>query len=205
MAIQSYALSNRGFSRVLAPLYAYLRGTGAGVNGSIPAVTGLSVVDGGASTFRHTKLNFANVAFAMQDQPGVVAYRGLKVYDFPEGSIKIFGATANLVLTKSSTGIIATWAGLFSMGSVVASNNATLTATEADVIPSTITPAAVAGVSSAKGRNAADIVPFDGTATALDLYLNFLVNDSDHDVTTTPANIIVNGSIHLHWVNLGDY
>jgi hypothetical protein len=205
MATQSYALSNRGFSRVLAPLYSYLRGTGAGVNGSIPAVTGLSVVDGGASKFRHTKLNFANVAFAMQDNPGVIAYRGLKVYNFPEGSIKIFGVTANLVLTKSSTGIIATWAGAFSLGSVVANNSATLTGTEADMLPSTVTPAAVAGVAAAKGRNAADIVPFDGTAAAIGAYLNFIVNDTDHDVTTTPANIIVNGSIHLHWVNLGDY
>jgi hypothetical protein len=173
--------------------------------GAIPAITGLSVSEEGVGPAKRTVLSFTNVAFALIDQAATVAYKGLKVYDFPEGSILIDGAVANLALTKSSAGVNADWDGDFSVGSVTASNNATLTGTEQDIIPSTATPQAVAGATTAKGRNAAAIAPFDGTGTALDLYLNFLVDDADQDVTTTPCNLIVNGTLTIHWRNLGDY
>jgi hypothetical protein len=62
---------------------------------------------------------------------------------------------------------------------------------------------AVAGATTAKGVSTA-AATLDGTDTAVDLFLNFLVDDTDHDVTTTPANLIVSGTITLHWINLGD-
>lgn len=198
------AVPAKGFSKALRPLYKWL--SGGNTNGSIPVIAGLTVTNEGAGEYRRTVLKFTNVAIPMIDQAGVIAYKGTKVYDLPEGAILFLGASANLALTKSSTGIIATWNGDFSLGSVIASNNATLTSTEADLIPSTSTPAAVAGVSSAKGLSttteAAKV--FNGSVTATDVYLNFLVDDTDHDVTTTPANLILNGTVTLSWVNLGD-
>lgn len=192
------ALSRRGFPRALKPLYDFLDGmnAGASANGAVATEYGGAV--------NKTVLTFKDVAFALADAAGVVAYVGKKVYDFPDGSIVILGATANLALTKSAAGVNLDWDGDFSLGSVTASNNATLTATEADIIPSTATPTAVAGATTAKGRSAA-IAIFDGTTTALDLYLNFLVDDVDHDVTTTPTNLIVNGSVTVLWTNAGDY
>jgi hypothetical protein len=35
------------------------------------------------------------------------------------------------------------------------------------------------------------------------VYLNILVDDADHDVTSTACNIIANGTITLVWENYG--
>ena len=93
---------------------------------------------------------------------------------------------------------------------MTAANDATLTGTEANVIPSPTMPQAVAGVttadcqsSSAAAGTAAAIL--DGTTTAADLFLNFVVDDTDHDVTGTPCNLIVNGTIDVVYILLGDY
>jgi hypothetical protein len=156
-----------------------------------------------AVALNRTVLNFGGDAFALTDVAGVVAYVGKKIYDFPEGQIMIAGAVADLKLGKSSTGVNATFNGDFSLGTATASNNATLSSTEADVIPSTATPAAVAGVTTAKGLSTANIV-LDGTAAAKSLYLNFLVDDADQDVTTTPCNLLVTGTVTVLWSKVGD-
>lgn len=173
-----------------------------GEQGGTPNGTGVTVSASQAG-YTKTVLSFENVAIAMADAAGVVAYGGLKVFDFPEGLIHILGATANLDLTKSSAGIIATWDGDFGVGTVTASNNATLASTEQNVIPTTATPQAVAGVTTADGVSTGSVL-LDGTTTPVDLFLNFLVDDADHDVTTTPADIIVNGTLTFIWAHLGD-
>lgn len=176
---------------------------GQNIAGGVPAVTGLAAQEIG-NTIKRTTFNFTNVTFALTDVAGVVAYSGKKIYDFPEGNIVVLGAVADIALTKSSTGVNATWNGDFSVGTVTASNNSTLTSTEANIIPSTATPAGVAGVSSARGKHTA-VAVVDGTGTAVDLYLNFLVDDADQDVTTTACNLICNGTITLTWMNAGDH
>lgn len=139
------------------------------------------------------------------DEAGVVAFGSKKFFDLPEGIIEIEGASCNLVITKSSAGVIATFDGDFGIGTVAANNNAALATTEQNIIPTTPTPQAVAGVSSAKGQQGATVVQLDGTVTAPDLYLNVLVDDADHDVTATPCNLIFNGTIKLTYQNVGDY
>lgn len=200
-------IPRKGWNPSLKRVFDYLDfRTPAGVTklGSLPSVTGLTLEEGGAHAFRESIFNFDDVAFALTDAAGVVAYTGKKIYDFPAGNILIFGATANLALTKSSAGVNADWDGDFALGTVTASNNATLSSTEQNIIPTTATPQASAGATTAKGINAAAIAPLDGTQTAIDLYLNFLVDDADHDVTTTPCNLIVNGTVRVLWANLGD-
>jgi hypothetical protein len=39
----------------------------------------------------------------------------------------------------------------------------------------------------------------------VDVFLNILVDDADHDITGTAANIEATGTITLYWINLGDY
>lgn len=151
-----------------------------------------------------TVLTFVNTPLPLIDTAATVARCALKVFDFPEGSIYIFGATANLVLTKSAAGVNADWDGDFGLGSAAAAADATLTGTEQNIIPSTPTPQAVAGATTAKGRSTAAVI-LDGTTTAIDVYLNVLVDDADQDVTTTPTNLIANGTITLLWANMGDY
>lgn len=165
---------------------------------------GTGVTTDTSEGFTKTVLTFKNTPLPLIDAAGVVAHCGLKIFDFPAGSIAIQGATTNIVLTKSAAGVNATWNGDFALGSVVAAADATLTSTEANVIPSTATPPAVAGVSSAKGRSTAQVV-LDGTTTAIDLYFNILVDDADQDVTTTPTNLIANGKVTIIWANMGDY
>jgi hypothetical protein len=194
-------IPRNGFGKALRAFYDWLE-LGAG---TVPAVAGLTVTEEGVGPFKKSVINFSNVALALTDNPGVIAYGGMKIYDFPEGSVWIMGAVANLVLTKSSAGVNADWDGDFGVGTATAGNDAALAAGEQSIIPTTATPQAVAGATTAKGRNSSVLGPLDGSATAIDLYVNFLVDDVDHNVAGTPCNLILNGTITVHWANLGDY
>lgn len=149
-----------------------------------------------------TVLTLSALAVAMADTAGIVAFGSKKLLDFPAGYIGIESVVANLAVTKSSAGVIATFDGDFSLGTVAAAGDATLTATEADIMASVATPQAVAGVTTARGSKltATDL---DGTVTPVDLYLNVLVDDTDHDVTTTPCNLLFTGTITVTWRNKG--
>lgn len=164
---------------------------------------GVSAQTIGNGVVNKTVLTLENTAIPLVDEAGVVAYGGLKVFDLPEGLVQILGAVADLAVTKSSAGVNNDFDGDFAVGTVTASNNNTLSATEANIIASTATPQAAAGATTAKGVSTA-VLTLDGTATAVDVYLNALVDDADHDVTTTPASLIVNGTITLSWIHLGD-
>ena len=200
-----------GFDRALKRLYDVIDGVlnpandGDSFIGAIPSVTGLTVTEDGFGPLRRTVLNFTNVAFALTDNAGVVAYSGKKVYDFPAGLTLVHGAVLDIVVTKSSAGVDLDWAGFVGVGTVTASNNATLSSTEQDIIPTTATTAA-AGSSTMKANNAAAIAPIvAGLGTDNDLFVNFLVDDGDQDVTSTPCNLIVNGTLVVTWVNLGNH
>lgn len=165
--------------------------------------TGVVAEEGGSGIVNRTVLRFTNTPIPLLDAAGVVAYGGLRVYDMPEGNILILGATTDIALTKSSAGVIDAFDGDVGVGTVTASNNATLSLTEQNIIPTTATPQAVAGATTADAVSTASVM-LDGTATPVDVFLNFLVDDADHDVTTTPCNLIVNGTLTLVWAYLGD-
>lgn len=167
------------------------------------AAAGVGVSANSQPGTQKTVLTFKNAPLALIDTAGVVARCALKVLDFPEGLIQVFGAVVNLTLVRGANGVNADFDGDVSLGSVAAAGDATLTGTEANVVPSTPTPQAVAGATTAKAQSTAGVL-LDGTATAVDLYLNVLVDDVDQDVTTTPTSLIANGTITVLWANLGD-
>ncbi len=171
------------------------------------AGSGVTVEEFGDGANHKTRFTFTDAAIALTDEAGVVAYGGLKIYDFLAGFILMLGAVANLTITKSSAGVNADWDGDFGLGTATASNNNTLSSTEQNVIPTTATPQAVAGATTAQGAstNTEAAKVLDGHTTPIDLYLNFLVDDADHNVNGTPCNLIVNGTIEVSWINLGDY
>lgn len=171
-----------------------------------PNGTGVSAKQYGGQAVQKTVISLVNAAVVLADNAGVVAYGSLKVYDMPEGLFLFLGAVADLALTKSSTGVNADWDGDVSLGTVAANNGATLATTEQNLIPTTSTPQAVSGVTTGdcKSTSTESGVIFDGTGTAVDVYLNLLVDDADHDVTGTACNLIVNGTITILWANLGD-
>lgn len=175
-----------------------LRGIGA------VAGTGVSVKESVFDAYHVTRFTFVNAAVVLADNAGVVAYGGLKIYDFPQGNILVLGAVADVDLTKSSAGVNTNWDGDMGVGSVTATSDATLASTEQNIIPTTSTPQASSGATTANGVSTA-VAFLDGTSTAADLYFNLLVDDADHDVTGTACNLILNGTMTVAWLNLGDF
>lgn len=170
------------------------------------AGSGVVATEYGDGANHKTVLTLTNTPISLTDEAGVVAFGGLKVYDFPDGLINFKGAVADLAVTKSSAGVNDDWDGDFGLGTVTASNNNSLSSTEQNLIPTTATPQAASGATTAKGKSTdteANKV-LDGTTTPIDVYLNALVDDADHDVTSTPCNLIFNGTITFHWENIGD-
>jgi len=169
------------------------------------AGTGAAAVEYGDATVHQTVITFTDTPITLADEAGVIAYGGLKVYDLPEGAILINGAVADINLTKSSAGVNDNWDGDISIGTATAANDADLTSTEADIVAKTATPQAAAGATTGDMVTAtAQMAIFDGTAAAKDVFVNVLVDDADHDVNGTACNIILNGTITITWVNLGD-
>jgi hypothetical protein len=182
-----------------------LEGLGDPVAGAA-AGTGVTAADPLVGQVQQVVLTLEDAAVPLADNAGVVAYGSLKVFDFPAGNIMFLGAVADLDLTKSSAGVNATWDGDIALGTTAADNTAALATTEQNLCPTTATPQAVAGVTTGdmKSTSTEAAKVHDGTATPVDAYLNILVDDADHDVTGTACNIIVNGTIKLTFINLGD-
>lgn len=173
-----------------------------GAQGGTPAGAGVTV-EASQAGYTKTVLRFEDTPITLADEAGVVAYGSKKVFDFPAGLVLIASAVADLAVTKSSAGVNADWDGDFGVGSAAAGNNNALAGTEQNIIPTTATPQAVAGATTAKGISTGGL-QLDGTGTAADVYLNFLVDDADQNVTGTPCNLIVNGTLTLVWALAGD-
>jgi len=174
--------------------------------GSEQSTAGLSYTHYGNGIINKTVITFDDHAIALADEAGVVDYGGSKVFEFPAGAILMLGATSDVDLTKSSAGVNADWDGDMGVGTVTASNNATLATTEQNIIPTTATPQASGGATTANAQSTStENEVIDGTSTNVPVYFNLLVDDADHDVTTTACNLILNGTLTLIWANLGDY
>jgi hypothetical protein len=168
--------------------------------GAAAAGSGVTVVE--SLGVVRAVLTLVDTPVVMADNAGVVAYGSLKVLDLPASAVLFLGAVADLALTKSSAGVNATWDGDIGLGSVAANNGNALATTEQDFIPTTPTPQAVSGVTTGDMQSTSTEVA-KVFASGTDVYLNILVDDADHDVTGTPCNIIVNGTITFSYVKLG--
>ena len=174
--------------------------------GDVPATTGLSVVESGSQVAHKTEITLTDLTVSLTDNADTVAYLGAQIYDFPEGAVMFMGSMADITVTLSAAGVDADWAGDFSLGTATADNGAALATTEQDLLPTTATAAATSSVGTFTGQSTvANIVVFDGTSTAKDVFLNVLVDDADQDVTTTATDMIFNGTVSFTWVNLGTY
>lgn len=173
-----------------------------GISGDTSVAKGTGVSAGVSPGTVQQTITFKNTPVPLVDHASTVAFGNVKFWTFEKGQINIIGCVANLALTKSSAGVNADWDGDFGVGSVAADNSASLSSTEQNVIATTSTPQAVAGATSAKGKLTTAAL-IDGSVTAVDLYLNLLVDDADQDVTSTPCNLIVNGTVTLTYINNG--
>lgn len=123
------------------------------------------------------------------------------LFTMPEGLVVIQGAVTNLTIARVGTSITTTASVVSSLGTVaVANTDATLTSTEANIIPST-SGTLTAGAGTVKGQSTATTT-LDGTDTPVPVYLNFAMPDSSHG--TSADALLVNGTITIVYSVIGD-
>lgn len=162
----------------------------------------VSVVELGDGAVHKTVFTLTALSVTMTDAGAAGCHGSHKIYDFPEGVIQVLGCSYNLTTLAGSGGIGDTAALVGALGTTAtATDNATLTTTEANLIASTTgTLTAGAGVLQSHGSLVA--TAFDGHTTPVDAYLNLAVPDAGSSASDT---VTVSGTITITWVNLGDY
>ncbi len=165
------------------------------------AAAGTGVVASELSPILHqTVLTITDLAITMTDATTAGCHGSQKIYDFPAGLIAVLGVVSDLQVAAGAGGIGDTAAVVGSIGSAaVGTDNATLTSTEADLMPSTAATL-TAGAGNCDGQSTAMAI-LDGTATAADAYLNLAVPDAGSSANDT---LTVNGTVTITWANLGD-
>jgi len=162
----------------------------------------VSAVEYNEGFVHKTVLTLTATPVTITDDAGVAQYGGTaKLYDLPEGAISFLGCVVDGDLTLGVTGtIIATYDGDTALGSITATTGATLTGTEADIMASVPIATAIADVSAVAAVSAAATV-VDGTATASDVFLNFVIDD---DASHTSGTGTFTGTVTMLWTNTGD-
>ena len=176
--------------------------------GSTPNAN-IKVYNYGAGPVYQTRLECTNVTITISDDAGVAQYGGVQVYDFPQGMVVTFGAQVNGTFTGGVTGtIIDNFDGDVALGTVTATTGATLTSTEANIMQSVAISAGasdklapVDAVSVATALTESGARWLDGTATAIDMFLNFVIDD---DATHEAGTASFTGTIVFLWAMLGD-
>lgn len=147
-----------------------------------------------------TTLTVSGLSVTMTDATTNGCHGTATLFTFPAGNIVILGAVTDLALVAGSGGISDTAAVVASVGSAaVGTNNATLTGTEADIVPSTAATLS-SGAGTAKGESTAPVT-LDGTSSAATARLNLAVPDADSSASDT---LSVTGTVKITWINLGD-
>lgn len=157
----------------------------------------------GNSTVHQTILTLASTPVTVGNTTGA-SFGGVKLYDFPAGRILVLGVTASLGFVWTGEDIAADGSGDWSLGSTITSD-ATLDGTDVNMLPSTaMTDPAVLGVAAATASALAASAQFDGTATAIDLNLNVIIDNAD--VADAASDVVLtSGTVTVTWINLGDY
>jgi len=166
------------------------------VNGSVvSAVETYGIVN-------KTVLTLSDVPIAVTDLTGSTnSCGGTKIYDFPAGQIYVLGFMVENFTFKTNATIDNAHGGDFAFGTTVGAGP-DLTSTEIDMTDAKVSIDTITNVVDAV--SAFDSVAesyWDGTATAVDLYVNVLLDGDDIDATTTNN---VDATVKIHWINLGD-
>lgn len=178
------------------------------------AVAGSGVVaqELGDGIHHKTVLTLTNVPVPIVSVTTGNGVGGVKVYDFPEGFIKVDGCVASLSVAvdvaEQDNFTDGTPEGDIGIGTVIPANADAFgtDATDDDLgAAEEILMAAFAQAGLKCPTDAVSLAaPHDGTATAKDVNVNALIDaaDIDDDAST---EILVSGTITIHWKNLGDY
>lgn len=147
-----------------------------------------------------TTLTLSGLAVTMTDAGAAGCHGSAPLLTFPEGNIVILGAVTDLAIVAGAGGIGDTAAVVGAIGSTAtATDNATLTSTEANIVPSTA-GTLTDGAGNVDGQSTAPVT-LDGTASAAVARLNLAVPDADSSASDT---LTVTGTVTITWLNTGD-
>jgi len=186
-------------------------GTGIKTTAGVGAVNGATVTAveyGDGAIWHKTVLTLTANVSTYGDEAGVGQYGGTKIYDFPEGLITILSVVVDGSLTLAAPAID-TWAGDVGVGTAAPTQHAAgVNGAGVAILDTTAIGAATSKVAVTDAVSAATALTesaartLDGTSTAVDLFLNFLVDDNAaHDNTITGA---WTGVVTVVWCNGGD-
>lgn len=186
---------DKDFDRVVREIQALQKPVSPGA----AAGTGVTATEIAGQIYK-TTITIAALSVTTVDAGAAGAHGSQKIYDFPEGNILVLGAVGELTLTAGAGGITDTASVVASVGTVaVGTDNATLTSTEADIVPSTAATLS-GGIGTANMQNTATLIK-DGTATPVDAILNIAVPDAGSSADDT---VTVDGTLTITWMNLGN-
>lgn len=133
-----------------------------------------------------------------------VGFGSLAVEGLEEGNILLLGAVGNVGFAGSGSdaNLTDTWSGDFGVGTTPA-DDATISGTDVDLLPSTAIGAATSEVIAAtRAANATQAI-LDNTAGDLEINLNLLI-DAANIVDDESVTITLSGTLHLVYSVLGD-
>lgn len=145
-----------------------------------------------------------NVALSVAGATGV-GWATAVIGDLPEGNILLLGAVSYMQFFTADANPAATYDGDYAIGTTPTAD-ATITGTDANIIPSTALGAATAKLSPlARGTQADGAftgVVLDNTDGSLELNLQLLIDDANISANGVPFT--ANGVLHLAYIVLGD-
>jgi hypothetical protein len=183
----------------ISAIQTYLGAQGS-VDGCTPDDSELLLVRNSIAKYQTTTIKLCNATIPLADGPPGPAYGSKEIFEFEPGPILINAAGISLDITKSSIGVNDDWNGDIGLGTVACDGIDGLTNTEQNVLSSIPTSQAVDGETHVSIIDT-DITPIAGL-TSKKLYLNLLVDTNDHDIVTTPCDLIVNGFVLLLWLKV---
>lgn len=186
--VQAYSKGSDGLARYVELPVGLSTNPGAASVG--PAV---KEETGGSQTVTFT---LTGIAIPVADNGANGGSCSMLLYTFPKGLTQINGGNVSLALTGGA-GLTATSAVVGAVGTAPTGiDNATLTLTEADIVPSTVcTLSSSAGTFAAVTATAPAL--FDGRSTAKLAYLNFATPDAGITAATT---LTVTGTVKISYL-----
>lgn len=164
-----------------------------------------TLTEQGDAVYHRTRYDFTGT-LTLSDTGSVNgAQANIPIYTYPTGLIKHGGGAGSLTLTRNATSTAgttsATAAFVVAMGSAAAANtNATLTGTEADIIPSTAYTLSGGTKGQSIVGSGATSSFIDGTTTSGAAFLNVAVPSANNTGNNT---ITISGVVMWIWEHAG--
>lgn len=180
----------------------------ASESAGIAALATVTAEEQGDGILHKTILRLASVPVSVVSVTTGAGVGGTKVYDFPQGRILALGTMSDLsfVIAAGDQADFtdATPEGDVGVGTVAPANADALGTDATDDDFSTATAITMAAYSGNVQCPSEAALQFNGVSTAIDMFVNALVDAADIDDDTT-STVYVSGTIIITWTNLGDF